>query len=50
MAALWEAPDASTTALMASFYDTYARTPRDPAALRAGQLTLLTSPRFAHPH
>ncbi|WP_425246942.1 CHAT domain-containing protein [Streptomyces sp. NEAU-NA10] len=51
VAALWEVPDASTTALMASFYDAYARDPHDPAAaLRAGQLALLASPRFSHPH
>jgi CHAT domain-containing protein len=51
VATLWEVPDASTAALMADFYRAYAERPFDPAGcLRAAQLALLRSGRFAHPH
>jgi CHAT domain-containing protein/tetratricopeptide (TPR) repeat protein len=51
IATLWEVPDDSTAALMASFYREYVSAPRDPAAcLRTAQLELLRSQRYAHPH
>ncbi|MFF7987910.1 CHAT domain-containing protein [Streptomyces sp. NPDC007901] len=51
VATLWEVPDASTTELMSVFYAEYAARSHDPAAaLRRAQLSLLDSPRFAHPH
>lgn len=51
LATLWEVPDVSTAELMARFYREYAAAPGDPAAcLRAAQLALLRSGRYAHPH
>jgi CHAT domain-containing protein/tetratricopeptide (TPR) repeat protein len=51
LATLWEVPDVSTAELMAHFYREYAAARRDPAAcLRAAQLALLRSSRYAHPH
>jgi CHAT domain-containing protein len=51
LATLWEVPDVSTAELMTRFYQEYIASRHDPAAcLRAAQLALLRSDRYAHPH
>ena len=51
LATLWEVPDVSTAELMTRFYQEYVANRHDPAAcLRAAQLALLRSDRYAHPH